>query len=471
MRHSRFAAVWVVALAFAGTTSAQSTYTWTFDGNPGSGVVGTGNPANPANITLSNFTRTGVEAANGPNLFNSSNWSLGTSLDPTKSVGFTIAPTSGRVLHLTSLFFERQQSLGTGPTSAAVRLLSGAGVVEQSATIDLSGSGTATTFDFTDTITTDTINFQVYGWNASSANGTLRVDNVALTYSPTASVPLLADNIGLVADTRLYAQANAFTLGGVISGGFNLSKEGAATVTLTGNNTYTGTTTVSGGTLQVGNGGASGTLGTGAVTVGAGGTLAFNRSDSVTVANAIGGAGQVVHSGTGTTTLTATNTYTGGTTVSAGTLRLGASNVLADAGKVTLAGGNLSTGATTGFSDTLGQLAVTSSASKIVLGTGAHNLTFSSFDSAGFAGLTIEGWTGTAGSPGSGGRIFFADVSGLTSGVLSNITFAGYAAGATVINGTELVPVPEPATVLGVAALALAGAAGVRRVRRAGATV
>ena len=53
------------------------------------------------------------------------------------------------------------------------------------------------------------------------------------------------------------------------------------------------------------------------------GVLSFNRSDVATFAGTISGAGSVNQIGTGTMILTASNTYTGGTTISAGTLQLG----------------------------------------------------------------------------------------------------------------------------------------------------
>ena len=71
-----------------------------------------------------------------------------------------------------------------------------------------------------------------------------------------------------------YGTANAFTM--AISGTGSLVQRGPGTTVLAANNTYGGTTTISAGTLQVGNGGTSGTLGTGAVIDN--GVLAINRS-------------------------------------------------------------------------------------------------------------------------------------------------------------------------------------------------
>ncbi|MCI0151918.1 autotransporter-associated beta strand repeat-containing protein [Paraburkholderia sediminicola] len=102
--------------------------------------------------------------------------------------------------------------------------------------------------------------------------------------------------------------------------GKTLTKSGAGTVTLSAANTYTGGTTITGGTLQLGEGGTTGSL-EGNVTNNA--ILAFNRSDISTFTGVISGTGQLNQNGSGTTVLSADSTYTGGTAISAGTLQLG----------------------------------------------------------------------------------------------------------------------------------------------------
>ena len=77
------------------------------------------------------------------------------------------------------------------------------------------------------------------------------------------------------------------------------------------------------GTLRVGAGGSSGTLGSGNVSVNTGAALVFSRADNVSVANVISGGGTLTKAGPGALTLTGTNSYTGTTTVSSGTLAIG----------------------------------------------------------------------------------------------------------------------------------------------------
>ncbi len=124
----------------------------------------------------------------------------------------------------------------------------------------------------------------------------------------------------------------------------NLGASGGGTVILSGSNTYTGTTQLgngageTGGILQVGNGGTAGNLGAGAVTLNAG-TLVFKRSDEMTVANAISGAGGVTQSGAGKTILSGSNNYTGQTTVESGTLQINSASA-AGTGTITQTGSN-----------------------------------------------------------------------------------------------------------------------------------
>ncbi|WP_426703068.1 autotransporter-associated beta strand repeat-containing protein [Rhodanobacter sp. Col0626] len=117
------------------------------------------------------------------------------------------------------------------------------------------------------------------------------------------------------------------TMGGTIIDGpggiTTLAKNDAGTWLLTGTNTYTGNTVVNDGLLQIGNGGTSGSIASATMIVDTNGTLGFDRSDTMTLDGVISGAGKVQQSGTGTTVLTATETYTGGTTIAAGTLQLG----------------------------------------------------------------------------------------------------------------------------------------------------
>lgn len=115
--------------------------------------------------------------------------------------------------------------------------------------------------------------------------------------------------------------ANPGSAGGAAGG---VNKLGAGTMVLTGANTYQGGTIISEGVLQVGNGGTSGTLGSGAVTNNA--SLVFDRSDTVTVSNVISGTGSLTKNGAGTLVLTAENDYAGGTVVNAGTLQLSDAN-------------------------------------------------------------------------------------------------------------------------------------------------
>ena len=117
--------------------------------------------------------------------------------------------------------------------------------------------------------------------------------------------------------------AGVETLGSDLAGTRGLAFSGGGTLVLTGNNTYTGGSTVAGGNLQIGNGGATGTPGTGTVALNSGAVLVIDRSGNLTISGVIAGDGSIVQQGPGTTTLGAIATYSGGTTVNNGTLVVG----------------------------------------------------------------------------------------------------------------------------------------------------
>ncbi|ALM83092.1 autotransporter domain-containing protein [Bordetella sp. N] len=105
-----------------------------------------------------------------------------------------------------------------------------------------------------------------------------------------------------------------------------VTKLGTGTLSFTYENSYTGLTLVKAGTLQIGNGGLDGGRHgsiAGNVLVSAGATLAFNREDNVTFGQVISGEGSLDKRGIGQLTLTGTNTYTGGTRISNGSLFVG----------------------------------------------------------------------------------------------------------------------------------------------------
>ncbi|EAQ2908191.1 AIDA autotransporter-like protein ShdA, partial [Salmonella enterica] len=192
---------------------------------------------------------------------------------------------------------------------------------------------------------------------------------------------LVASNVealgtGDVTDNATLELNTGGTFDNVISGSGQVVKSGDETLTLSGANSYTGGTTISGGTLVASNVEA---LGTGDITDNA--TLELNAGGDF--ANNIGGTGSVVKSGDKTLTLSGTNTYTGGTTISGGTLV--ASNVNA------LGSGNVTDNATLELS-TGGDFANNIGGTGSVVKSGDETLTLSGANSY-TGGTTISGGT------------------------------------------------------------------------------
>lgn len=111
------------------------------------------------------------------------------------------------------------------------------------------------------------------------------------------------------------------TMNPILGGSGSLTKTGTNTWILNAANTYSGITTVTNGTLQVGDGtNTTASLGSGAVTNNA--TLDFNHNGNVTVTNNISGTGRTVQDGTGILTLSGSLQQSNGLAVNTGAVLL-----------------------------------------------------------------------------------------------------------------------------------------------------
>jgi autotransporter-associated beta strand protein len=240
---------------------------------------------------------------------------------------------------------------------------------------------------------------------------------------------------------------NAMTISGAISGIGAITKVGGGITALTkSTNSYSGGTTITAGTLNF----VSGALGTAGIITMNGGTLQWNggntqdvsdrialvsatnatfdtNGNSITFATALGGhaAGKVTKVGTGVLTLTGANVYTGGTTITAGTLGF-ANGSLGTTGTITMNGGTLqwANGNTQDISGRFGMVAATNA----VFDTNGNNVTFANGLSAstslivksGTGTLTLTGISGYTGATTMTGGTLVLDLSINNSGVLSS---------------------------------------------------
>ncbi|MGQ3050358.1 MAG: DUF4347 domain-containing protein [Roseateles sp.] len=245
-----------------------------------------------------------------------------------------------------------------------------------------------------------------------------------------------AGNVSLAYTLTSGGDNTSTTFSGVIasSNTSGIVKTGSGTLTLSGSNTYTGSTTVSAGTLSVAS---DANLGAGIVTLN-GGTLGVTGATNIdnainlvtgstidagaalTLSGNVGGAGNLTKSGASTLTLSGTNSYAGTTTVSAGTLSVGSDSNLGS-GTVTLASGTTLavTGATT-VDNALalaGNATVSTSANATLSGivSGPGNLT-----KTGASTLTLSGGNTYSGATVvSAGTLSVASDGNLGSGALT----------------------------------------------------
>ncbi len=256
-----------------------------------------------------------------------------------------------------------QNASALGTTAAGTTVSSGAALQVQSGidvageTLSLSGAGIGNSGALR----------SLGGSNSWSGTITLAA---ASTIDADAGTFYIGANIINSTFTETFTNNGTIVLAGVLGGGSGaLAKTGTGTLIVNGANSYTGTTTVSGGTLQFGVSGSlpstsavtinsAGTLdlsnlsesilslaGAGTVTLGSG-TVTVNNTSSVTFSGVISGTGGLTKTGSGTWTLSGTNTFTGNTVINGGAVSIKADSGLgATNGSVTLNAGTLTTSA------------------------------------------------------------------------------------------------------------------------------
>ncbi|MES2252449.1 MAG: autotransporter-associated beta strand repeat-containing protein [Pseudomonadota bacterium] len=231
--------------------------------------------------------------------------------------------------------------------------------------------------------TTDTVLTSAdYGtFPINFAGGTMYVGANGLT---------LANNVVLASDANtINANHNWMVLSGIISGSGALIQSGVGTLALSGANTYTGTTTISAGTLKIGNGGTAGSIASTSIVNNA--ALAFDLSSAYTYAGTVSGSGALTQSGSSTLTLSSA-TYTGATTISAGGTLMG--NIATSIG-VAVAGGGIydlvGTGRTVIDPSGAGTIQSSGGTSAALTITSQNGSTFAGTIASTISGLTIHG--------------------------------------------------------------------------------
>ena len=277
-----------------------------------------------------------------------------------------------------------------------------------------------------------------YTGGTTISGGTLQIGNGTSGEALASPTVAMSNNA-----TLAFNHADALTYSGSIGGNGQLVKQGSGLLVLSGSNTYSGATTVGGGTLQIGNGTSGEGLASPTIMMSNNAAVAFNHADPLSYGGVISGSGQLVKLGTGLLDLSGTSTYSGPTTISAGTLELdGNGNNLPLATALTIASSGVLDLA--GVPQTVGSLS--GSAGAII--TNHYSPAYSST-------LTVAP---SAGSTTFAGNIIGNDALALSgSGALTLSGTNTYTGGTTVSGGTLDIAAPSALAGSGLVTIAAGG--------------
>ena len=187
-------------------------------------------------------------------------------------------------------------------------------------------------------------------WKDASQNPQKFFNQDTVTFDDTSTNLNDVQLLGQLSPGSVTVSANRnykFAGAGGISGGGGLTKDLAGTLILATDNSYSGPTNIVAGTLQIGDGGTTGSIGGGDVTDN--GTLVFKRgaaSTPLAVPNVISGGGAVRQDGAGTITLSGANSFSGGLTINSGVVKLANATAAGSGGAIAVnTGGTVVMGA------------------------------------------------------------------------------------------------------------------------------
>ncbi len=217
-------------------------------------------------------------------------------------------------------------SAGNGTTAGAISALAtyGLNYATATSTTDFDANGQSGTFTNS---AVDTLRFNNSAAVTATLNGAYSITNggILVTSAAGANASTITGGTSLTTGTaqltiNQFNPSGALTIATPITGAIGLATAGSGTTILTAANTYTGATSIGGGMLEIA--GAGTIASTGPVAVAAGAVLDFNSSSNNTIAGAISGSGSLTQMGSGTTILTAANTFTGGINVLSGEVEI-----------------------------------------------------------------------------------------------------------------------------------------------------